>query len=79
MEMAEWGTRIPSEDSQSLDDHGAGEFGKAITATKYFHDKRKLVLNGIIQLDNLLNNCDCDSSIIKLPLFQALGNLRIKR
>lgn len=70
--------RILSENNQILHDHAAGEFGKSVTTTKYFHDKKKLVLNGIIQLDNILSNYDGDSSAIKLPIFQALGKLRIK-
>lgn len=54
-------------------DHGSGEFAKNLTAPKYYSDKKKLVLNGIIQLDNILSSYPGDSKDVKIPLFQALG------
>ncbi|GAA5799107.1 hypothetical protein HPULCUR_004516 [Helicostylum pulchrum] len=41
--------------------------------TKYYSDKKKLVLNGIIQLDNILLGYKGDTKDVKIPLFQALG------
>lgn len=54
-------------------DHGSGEFARNLTASKYYSDKKKLVLNGLIQLDGILSNYNEDSQDVKIPLFQALG------
>ncbi|KAL9551422.1 hypothetical protein MBANPS3_004266 [Mucor bainieri] len=35
-------------------DHGSGEFVRNLTSSKYYSDKTKLILNGIIQLDSIL-------------------------
>lgn len=54
-------------------DHGSGEFARCLTESKYYYDKRKLILNGIVQLDNILKTYNGDSKDIKLPFFQVLG------
>ncbi|KAI9262659.1 hypothetical protein EDC94DRAFT_584644 [Helicostylum pulchrum] len=49
-----------------------GEFSRNLTITKYYSDRKKLVLNVIIQLDNVLSSYTEDSEDVKIPLFQAL-------
>ena len=54
-------------------DHAAGEFAHTHTTSKYYHDRKKLVLNGINQIHNILKTYEGNPSDIKLPIFQALG------
>ncbi|KAI9349390.1 hypothetical protein BD770DRAFT_162080 [Pilaira anomala] len=54
-------------------DVASGEFGQALTESKYYSDKQKLILNGLIQIDNILHTYKGNESDVKLPLFQALG------
>lgn len=54
-------------------DLSSGEFSRALTESKYYSDKQKLILNGIIQIDNILHTYKGNESDVKLPLFLALG------
>ncbi|KAG2234671.1 hypothetical protein BDF21DRAFT_455997 [Thamnidium elegans] len=49
------------------------KIGRPVTESKYYHDKRNPILNGIIQLDNILRTYSGSSKDVKLPLFQVLG------
>lgn len=61
--------RLLCQSLKNSPDHGSGEFAPNLTASKYYSDKKKLVLNGIVQLDIILSNYKEDSRDVKIPFF----------
>ncbi|ORZ12435.1 hypothetical protein BCR42DRAFT_297839, partial [Absidia repens] len=52
-------------------DVGNSEFARSVNKSKYFYDKRKLILNGKVQLNNILSvTGNCTSLVMPLIVVQ---------